>query len=193
MDLKRCYDRKSRKWVVELNDFNKYIAERSVHSTKEEAENQESKISEKYGISWFYTWTMDKIINDILKEIGVSCSASRKSSPSMLHYSLSDNEIRYNLDYLLAYFKNNLIPAIPGAKAAVYHEVGHHFDRDKLLKIRPKADSTNEEWYKYRIEAEYRAWQLGRYFVPDNLLLLYDDINHSNIRAVEKKYGKRKG
>lgn len=177
MEIFKYYNRSKRKWIVELKDNEKgnYIAEFYICNNKEEAEEKESRLNEKYG-SRLYPWTVERMIKDILTSLGIECSVQNTSMKKFnpMSYNVSENCISFNIDYIKAYCLSNLFPATETVKVITYHEIGHLIDH----KIHPH----KREIKKNVIESELAAWKLARYLVPEDLVLLYDDLNETNMR-----------
>jgi hypothetical protein len=191
--INNSYNRNKRKWIVKLVDEknDKFIAETYSFKLKEDAKSKVFEIESKYGHAWLYSWTIEKIIKDILTKHNIDCSvrngASKTNKP--MSYSIIENYIIFNQDYIVALCMDFLLPAIEAIKAITYHEIGHYLD----FQLNPEKKQialklSTETRAKFKIDSEHKAWQYGLILVPEDLKLLYNDINETNIRLYEKKY-----
>ncbi|MFE6075729.1 hypothetical protein ACFVQB_14755 [Paenibacillus sp. NPDC057886] len=186
MKIFNYYSRSKKKWIVEVKDESNssYIAESFICDSKSEAEQQEEKILQKYGHFCLYSWMTDNGIRELLHTHSIDCKVKNVmgSKVRVMFYNPTENYIGFNNDYIKRFCLNNLLPVNEAIKAMTYHEIGHWID----CKLNPITSETITN--KERIEREVRAFRYVRYLVPDDLLLLYDDINYSNIRNYENKY-----
>jgi hypothetical protein len=193
VNIVKYYNRSKRKWIVEVRDnaSHTHVAESYFCDNKQLADEQEEKVCQKYGYAWFFHWTTEKIIKEILTEHGIDCGVKNvvNRQRKIMFYNYVENNIGFNNDYIVEFCMNNLIPIIEGVKCITYHEIGHWLEFTLYPELAERARSLNEETQAdFKVEREETAFKLARYLVPEDLLLLYDDINNTNLRNYEKKY-----
>lgn len=117
-----------------------------------------------------------------------------KEMDVVMSYSFSTNTLKMNIFLIEHVLSNKPYPALTDEQmlsVMTYHEMGHMKDIRKnpmLLEEAIKLMKLNDKdiYNKFMIQRELSAWELGKQFVPIEIMEEYDDFNKQSLEVYKK-------
>lgn len=140
-------------------------------------------------------WEYENFIKDLVSKTGLFVSYTTIEKDVPLSFSIMNDTLNISPRMIFNILQNKPYPNLNDTQVLtimVCHELGHIKElridtelQDKLIRAVDSKD--NDVINRFLLEREEKAWELGKQYVPQDLVVEYDDLNKNCVDIYKGK------